>query len=488
MDKRLEIKQGPFNPTVESLQHFECPGWFRDAKFGMWSHWGPQSVPMYGDWYARHMYCEGTPQYMYHWRKYGHPSMFGYKDIVKLWKAENFDPAELMDLFVEAGARYFVSLAVHHDNFDNFDSVNNPWNSTKVGPMKDICRLWQAEAKKHGLPFGLSEHLAASYTWFTSPYDQDKTGPYAGVPYDGADPANRSYYRDNNNEFLTEDVSSWYTKNPRYHDDWFNRMKDIVDQFQPDILYSDGHEIPFGDVGYSIIAHLYNSSAALHGGKNEAVYNFKKLRDVYASLDSIEYVGVLGMERGLFDKPLTRPWQDDTTLGDWFYDVRAVYKKAEDVADTLVDVVSKNGNLLLNVPQKPDGTLDEETRHTLKKLSRWIKQNGDGIYGTRPYKAYKEGNTDIPSGVCREERATWLPTDFRFTQKPDTVFAFMMRAGTEERAVINALGRVHEREITSVQVSGRPVDFEQKDGALFVKLPGGLDKTIPVCVKAVFAR
>ena len=159
MNQSNEIAKGPFEPTLESLKKFECPEWFRDAKFGIWSHWGPQSVPMYGDWYARHMYMEGSPQYLYHWRKYGHPSKFGYKDIIKLWKAENFDPAGLMDLFVEAGAQVFRGQAMHHDNFDNFNSAHNPWNSVNMGPMQDICALWQAEARRHGLairPFGAS--------------------------------------------------------------------------------------------------------------------------------------------------------------------------------------------------------------------------------------------------------------------------------------------------------------------------------------------
>ena len=241
MSDSFKIKKGPFEGTVESLSKFECPQWFKDAKFGIWSHWGPQSVPMYGDWYARNMYIEGSEQYMYHYRTYGHPSKFGYKDIVKLWKAEKFDPAALMDLYVEAGAKYFVGQAMHHDNFDNFDSAHNPWNSTKVGPMKDISGMWKKEAKLRGLPFGLSEHLAASYTWLAASHGADKKGPYAGVPYDGADPANESLYRDNDSEHLiTDNGWNWYTKNPRYHVDWFNRIKDVIDKLQPDLLYSDG--------------------------------------------------------------------------------------------------------------------------------------------------------------------------------------------------------------------------------------------------------
>jgi len=251
-----KIKSGPFQPTVDSLKNYICPDWFRDAKFGIWSHWGPQSVPTYGDWYARHMYTEGHAQYYYHWRKYGHPSNFGYKDIIKLWKAENFDPAGLMNRYVESGAKYFVCQAMHHDNFDNFNSTYNPWNSVNLGPKKDICALWQTEARKHSLPFGLSEHLAASYTWLSASHGCDKTGPYAGVPYDGADPVNQSLYRDNDSEVLViGEATNWLTKNPKYHADWFKRIKDVIDKFQPDLLYSDS-ECPFGDTGLAIVAHL----------------------------------------------------------------------------------------------------------------------------------------------------------------------------------------------------------------------------------------
>ena len=487
MSKQYDIMKGPFEGTVESLRQFECPRWFRDAKFGIWSHWGPQSVPMYGDWYARNMYIEGSDQYRYHWRKYGHPSKFGYKDVVRLWRAENFDPAELMDMYVEAGARYFVGQAMHHDNFDNFDSKHNPWNSTKVGPMKDICALWQAEAKRRGLPFGLSEHLAASYTWMSASHGADKIGAYAGVPYDGADPANQSLYRDNDSEMLiTDDGWNWYTKNPEYHADWFRRIKDVIERFQPDLIYSDG-EVPFHETGYAMVAHLYNTSAVNHGGRNEAVYTFKQ-HGAKNMTEGITGIGVLDIERGLSEEPLAKPWQDDTSLGDWFYNVRDVYKTAGQIADTLVDVVSKNGNLLMNVTQKPNGTIDDEARFTLKKLGEWLKENGDGIYGTRPYRKHKEGKTELAGGAFQEGRAEWKPSDFRFTQKGDAVYANMMRTGGEEQATVQALGRNTEREIASVEVSGRPAEFEQKDGALLIRLPRGLSGDMPVCVKSKFIR
>ncbi len=483
MNEKLDICQGPFAPTVESLRTFECPDWFRDAKFGIWSHWGPQSVPMYGDWYARRMYLEGSDQYLYHWRTYGHPSKFGYKDLIPLWKAERFDPAELMDLYAKAGARYFVAQAMHHDNFDNFDSAHNPWNSTKIGPMRDICALWKAEAARHGLPFGLSEHLGASYTWMSASHGCDKNGPYAGVPYDGADPANQSLYRDNDSELLESPNGwQWYTRNPKYHMDWFRRIRDVIDKLQPDLLYSDG-EVPFGSVGYAMVAHLYNTSAARHGGCNQAVYNLKQ-HDVQNHTEGVAEIGVLDIERGLSAEPLPRPWQDDTSIGDWFYNVRDVYKTADDVADTLVDIVSKNGNLLLNVTQKPDGTIDDEARHTLNRLAAWMEANGEGIHGTRPYRRHKEGKSELAGGSFQEGKAAWLPSDYRFTCKGDAVYAFQMRPGQADHAVIETLGRLCEREVTAVTASGRPAAFTQKDGALLVELPTGLDRTMPVCLKA----
>ncbi len=438
---------------------------------------------MYGDWYARHMYVEGTDQYRYHWRTYGHPSKFGYKDLIPLWKAERFDPAELMDLYAKAGARYFVAQAMHHDNFDNFDSAYNPWNSTKIGPMRDICALWKAEAARHGMPFGLSEHLGASYTWMSASHGCDKTGPYAGVPYDGADPANQSLYRDNDSELLESPNGwQWYTRNPKYHQDWFRRIRDAIDKLQPDLLYSDG-EVPFGPVGYALVAHLYNSSAARHGGRNQAVYNLK-LHDVRDRTQGVAEIGVMDIERGLSAEPLPRPWQDDTSIGDWFYNVRDVYKTADDVADTLVDIVSKNGNLLLNVTQKPDGTIDDEARHTLNRLAGWMEANGEGIHGTRPYRQHKEGKTELAGGSFQEGKAAWLPSDYRFTRKGDAVYAFQMRPGQADRAVIETLGRLYEREVTKVTVSGRPAAFTQKDGALLAELPAGLDRAMPVCLKA----
>ena len=378
----LQITSGPFDPSWESLRQFQCPDWFRDAKLAFWSHWGPQSVPMYGDWYARHMYIEGHEQYLHHWRVYGHPSEVGYNDILPLWKAENFDPHGLMQLFVDASARYFVGQAMHHDNFDNFDSAHNLWNSVKIGPKRDIVAAWREAAQAHGLPFGLTEHQGASFNWFESNKGADKTGPYAGVPYDGSDPQFADlYYRNEGYPLQEGDTWNWYTTNEEFQRHWFRRIKDVIDKYQPDLLYSDGG-VPFGEIGRRIVAHLYNTSVAVHGS-NRAVYNQKDTDP------AIYTIGVLDIERGQRDDIDELPWQTDTSVGDWFYNVRDVYKTPGQVLETLVDIVSKNGNLLLNIPQRPDGTLDDECRFLLRRMAAWMPANGEGIFGTRPWQVLR---------------------------------------------------------------------------------------------------
>jgi len=312
------ILPGPFQPTWESLRTFQCPGWFRDAKFGIWSHWGPQSVPMYGDWYARHMYIEGHDQYRYHLRKYGHPSRFGYKDIVQRWQAENFDPDGLMALYVKAGARYFVAQAAHHDNFHNWNSSQHRWNAVNFGPKKDILGLWQAAARRAGLPFGFSEHMGATFSWFVPNKRADKTGPFAGVPYDGNDPAYEDLYLPNRGEKSFED-GVWYTANPWWHARWFGYVKELIDLYQPDLLYSDGG-VPFGEYGLNAIAHLYNTSASRHGGVNRAVYTQKDKNTAVLS------VGVYDIERSQAPGNFPFVWQTGTSVGDWFYNLRDVYK------------------------------------------------------------------------------------------------------------------------------------------------------------------
>jgi alpha-L-fucosidase len=420
---------------------------------------------MYGDWYARHIYLEGSDQYLHHWRIYGHPSKVGYKDIVPLWKAERFDPEGLMDLYVEAGAKYFFGQAAHHDNFDNWNSAHNRWNAVKLGPKKNIVKMWQDAAKRRGLPFGLSEHLGATFSWFCLNKGCDKAGPYAGVPYDGNDPAYEDLYLPNGEE-LKNEKRPWLTKNPWWHERWFRRVKDIIDRHHPDLLYSDS-EVPFGEVGLHAIAHLYNTSAKLHGGVNQAVYNQKDRNpEVYP-------VGVLDIERGGEADIFPQPWQTDTSVGDWFYNVRDRYKTPKHCVEMLVDIVSKNGNLLLNFPQRPDGTLDDECLYILKCMAKWIKVHGEGIYETRPWKKAQEGPTTPEGGAFKEDARAWTSEDYRFTAKGDKVYAFLLKWPEEGKALIKSFGRNTGPEVVNVNLLGfdGQVKYTQDDAGLHITLP-----------------
>lgn len=467
----MEIKKGPFEPTFESLRKYECPEWFRDAKLGIWSHWGAQSVPMYGDWYARGMYSEDHEQYRYHIRHYGHPSKFGYKDIVQLWKAENFEPEALMDMYVAAGAKYFVSQAMHHDYFFNYDSKIHRWNSVNMGPKKDIVALWKQAAADRGLPFGITEHLGATFSWWRLNKGCDKEGMYTGIPYDGSDPNYEDLYLRNrehddpNKQYW--DLDPWYSPNKWWHQRWFDIVQEVIDLYQPDLLYSDGG-LPFGDnmyeAGLHAVAHLYNTSAAVHGGVNLAVYNQKDRRqEIYS-------VGVLDIERSQEPDIKPAPWQTDTCVGGWFYDVRAIYKKPGHVIEIFVDIISKNGNLLLNIPQKPDGTIDDECMHILKEMARWNMVCGEGIYGTRPFRVSGEGHTCVHIEGFKEDAVSWNSSDYRFTVKDSTLYAFQMRWPENNRAVIKALSP--KDKVKSVRLLGfGRIPFEQPYGTLVALLP-----------------
>lgn len=464
------LQSGPFEPAWESLRTYRVPDWYRDAKLGIWAHWGPQCVPMFGDWYGKHIYHEGHPQYLHHWRTYGHPSKHGYKDIVRRWKAEQFDPDALMDLYVSAGAKYFVAQAVHHDNFDNWNSTHHEWNATKVGPMKNIVGLFESAARKRGLKFGVSEHLGASHSWFATNKRSDTTGPYAGIPYDGSDPAYASLYYSGHGSAKPGPENDWRIE-PWYSDDvefqklWFRRIKDLVDQHKPDLLYSDGG-VPWDRVGLSIVAHLYNLSIDRHG-ENLAVYNQKDANPgVYS-------IGVLDIERGNANEPASYVWQNDTCVGGWFYDVRQVYKTAPQVLETLVDCVSKNGNLLLNIPQRPDGSFDDECLHILKAMAAWMSINGEGIHGTRPWDVAIEGPSRIVSGHFKEDRIPWTTADFRFTSKGKTVYAFQMRYPEHRQAFVRSLGVTTGRKVKSASILGCPgkIVWRQLEDGLLVEFP-----------------
>ena len=405
---------GPFQPSWESLRHYQMPEWFRDAKFGIWSHWGPASVPGIGNSYPEEMYQQGSSSYKWHLAHYGHPAKVGYKDVIKSWQAEKFDPDRLMAKYKAAGAKYFVALASHHDNFDNFASTYNSWNSVRVGPHKDIVGLWRDAATRQGLRFGVSWHAdQRGWDYYTPSYGSDKSGPFAGVPYDGQDPANAALYNPPH-EPKTKPSPDWLER-------WTKRQTELIDLYHPDLLYYDGG-ISFPDAGgLQVVAHFLNANTRLHGGHSEAVLNTKD--------DNF----VRDYERGEPIMISPTPWQCDTSLGGWFFldnpiaDFHSRSKDTATVIHLLADIVSKNGNLLLNFPQRGDGSLYPECEKVLDGLAQWMPINGEAIFGTRPWLRNGEGPSNLPAAKYMNELKqplTWQ--DVRFTTKagPSMPFAW----------------------------------------------------------------
>lgn len=458
----VSVQAGPFRPTMESLKGYTYPEWFRDAKFGIWAHWGPQAVPMEGDWYARQMYEEGSKDYKDHLARFGHPSQHGYKDIIPLWKAEKWDPDRLMTLYKKAGAKYFVSMGTHHDNFFLWKSKLHRWNSVEMGPHRDVVADWQRAARKQGLKFGVSEHLAASFTWFQKSHGSDKTGPFAGVPYDGANPAYQDLYH-----FPAEPGDTgWNSNNPKFQRQWFNEIRELVDNYHPDLLYSDSG-VPFGnEVGLSLISHFYNTNAARHGGKVQAVYNCKQPSDGRWVQD---------IERGIQPKIDPNPWQTDTSIGDWFYNRNWKFQPPTWVIHRLVDNVSKNGNLLLNVVQRPDGSLDPEVESLLGELATWNKIHGEAIFGTRPWTVYGESKVKVRGGAFNEAYS-YTSRDIRFTTKGPVLYATAL--GWPEDRILHIRSLALKpgesiNQIRSIKLLGSkaPVTWRQTADELEVVLP-----------------
>lgn len=444
----IEIAKGPFQPTRESLKAYRIPTWFRDAKFGIWAHWGPQSAAEYGDWYARRMYVQGERQYDYHVKTYGHPTKFGFKDVVATWKADQFDPDHLMQLYKNAGARYFCSMGVHHDNFDLWNSKYQPrWNAVAAGPKKDIVGLFRKAALKQGMKFAVSEHLSNSYNWFATAHSSDKAGPYAGIPYDGADARDADLYHSLPKDY---DLSNLKATGPGAMsrvapDEWkqlyFRRIKDLIDQYEPDLLYTDGG-IPFDDYGLNLVAHLYNASAARNTGQAAAIYASKSRQDC------AEGTCLLDFERGLAQGIPDNPWQTDTCIGHWHYDkeATATYKSPKTIIDMLVDIVSRNGNLMLNFPLPNSGALDPEELRILAEITKWMAVNSEGIHGTRPWRMFGDGpiaTAPAPAaGAPRfneQTRKDLNAAEVRFTSKGTTLYAFVM-GWPEKETLIRPLG------------------------------------------------
>ncbi|MFB9841288.1 alpha-L-fucosidase [Mucilaginibacter ginsenosidivorans] len=500
------IASGPFEPTWESLQKYQTPEWFRNAKFGIWAHWGPQCQPEAGDWYARGMYQEGSWQYKIHLQKYGHPSKFGFKDVINEWKAEKWDPEELVSLYKSAGAQYFMALANHHDNFDLYDSkYQNQWNATKVGPKKDLIGGWAKAARNNGLPFGVSVHASHAWRWYEVAQRSDKSGPYEGIPYDGklskADgkgkwwdgldpqglyaqnhPLSQGSLDDNFNSDQWDWGNGVYPPTNAYIEKFYNRTIELINKYNPDVVYFDDSQLPLwpvSDAGLRIAAHFYNKSIKEHGDLR-VVLNGKKLNE------SQRKAMVWDIERGQANEIQPLPWQTDTCIGGWHYDralyERDGYKSAKTIVQTLVDIVSKNGNLMLNIPVRGDGTIDEKERKIIEEIGRWMKANSESIYATRPWKAFGEGPAQEEAAKLSEQGFNegkgkeFTYQDIRFAMKSDVVYATAMGWPEDGKLVIKSLAKTSEhfrREIQKIEwlPTRQSLSFERTENGLVVSLP-----------------
>ncbi|MBL4561626.1 MAG: alpha-L-fucosidase [Labilibaculum sp.] len=513
-----EMQTGKFEANWESLKQYETPEWFRNAKFGIWAHWGPQCQPEAGDWYARNMYVQGSDQYNFHKEHYGHPTEFGFKDVIHEWKVEKWDPEKLVALYKRAGAKYFFAMGNHHDNFDLWNSKYHEWNSVNVGPKKDILAGWAKAAKNNNLPFGVSIHSAHAWRWYETAQLSDTIGEYAGISYDGKltkkdgkgtwweglDPQ-QLYVQNHPLSEGSVDVgrihSQWDWENgatlpsEEYCLNFYNRTVDMINKYDPDLIYFDDTALPLwpvSKVGLDIVAHYYNSNMKRHDGDLEAVLFGKILTD-----EQKECM-VWDVERGAPDKIQEKPWQSCTCIGGWHYDRgvydRDRYKSAKTVVQILVDIVSKNGNLLLNVPVRGDGSIDEKELKVVEEITKWMDINSECIYETRPWYIYGEGpkaesaNPINAQGFNEGKGASYLSNDIRFTVKGDTLYAVVMEwPANNEEILIKSLASnspYFNDKLNEVKMlGGEIVSYKFDNEGLVVKLPSKSEMDAPLVLK-----
>lgn len=491
--KDVNVETGSFAPDWQSLGAWECPEWFKDAKFGIWAHYGPQCEAEDGDWYARFMYYAGSGQYNWHVAHYGNPSEFGLKDLCNEWKAEELDPDALIKLYKETGARYFMTLGQHHDNFDLWDSPYQEWNSVNMGPKRDIVKEWSVACKKYGLPLGVSMHGSHAWTWLepSQNYDGNLTkADGKGKWWEGYDP--QELYAQNHEHSKGWDNagsihSQWAWGNgaslpsEAYKRKFQNRVLQCINAYHPDMLYFDDTVLPFygcdESVGLNILSHYYNHRINSGSQSADVVVMGKILEDVHKE------AMLWDVERGVPDKPQEKYWQTCTCIGSWHYDInvynRNQYKSAQQVIDMLIDIVSKNGNLLLSVPIRGNGTIDEKERAVLAGIKAWMDQNSTSIYGTRPWKNFGEGPlAETSKGLNAQgfnESNDYSATDVRFVERNDTVFATIMRWPSGGPFTFKSFGFASEYfsgKVKGVRLLGYgKVRFKQSNDGLEVIVP-----------------
>jgi alpha-L-fucosidase len=452
-----------YEATWDSLRQYKVPEWYLDAKFGIFLHWGVYAVPAYSnEWYPREMYLRGNTVFEHHRARYGPQSAFGYKDFIPKLTAANWRPDRWAELFRKAGAKYVVPVGEHHDGFPMYDCSYTDWTAVKMGPRRDIVGDLAREVRKQGLKLGVSSHRAFNWSYYTFEPDFDTSNPlYSGLY--GKPHAPTRHIKDDPGE-LRQTVPQ------EYLDDWYHRTAEIVDNYQPDLMWFDFcFEGPEWEANRKRFAAFYYNRAE-EWGKGVAI-NYK--HQAYP-----EEVAVLDIERGLLDEIRPNFWQTDTSVGwkSWGYIENEKYKSIDGVVCELVDIVSKNGCLLLNVGPKPDGMIPEPAEKVLLGIGQWLGVNGEAIYGTRPWKIYGEGPNKLKAGYFgEEENKKFTGQDVRFTTGKKALYAICLDWPGEE-ARIKSLGsksEVSPGKISAVQLLGIDATLEstQTDDSLRVKMP-----------------
>ena len=457
--------QGPFQPTWDSLTQYTVPEWYQDAKFGIFIHWGPYCVPAYGnEWYPRSMYLQDSDVFKHHIENFGPQNKFGYKDFIPLFKAEKFDPAEWVNLFKDAGAKYVMPVAEHHDGFPMYATALSQWNAAQMGPKRDIIAELAEESRRQGLVFGLSSHRAEHW-WFMNggrmfPSDvqdeqyQDFYGPAAVSP----DNSNREEWR----------RLDWIPRpDAAYLDDWLARCAELVDKYQPQVFWFDWwiEQVVFKPYIQKFAAYYYNRSAEWQKGvainyKNEAFPPEAAVYDV---------------ERGKLPGINPHFWQTDTSVSykSWGYIHDDEFKPVGGMVHDLVDIVSKNGCLLMNIGPRPDGTIPDGAADRLRGIGAWLQVNAEAIYGTRPWDIYGEGDTPIPDGFKEKDQAAYTPKDIRYTRKGETLYAISL-GWPEHEWVCKSLGTGSSvKAVKQINLLGSqaPLTWQQKEDGLHITPP-----------------
>ena len=414
------IAQGPYSDTWESLCAYQVPSWYKAAKFGIFIHWGLFSVPAYAnEWYTRNMYMQGTREFEHHVKTYGPHKDFGLKDFIPMFKGEHFDPDAWAALFKEAGAQYVVPVAEHHDGFQMYRSSISHWNAAEMGPQRDVLGELKKSFEESGLTFGASSHRIEHW-WFL--------GHGKEFESDIHEPLKRGDFywpsmKEPEDQF---DIFSQPAPSEEYMQDWLARTCEIVDRFHPHVLYFDWWIQHSALRPYLKKAAAYYYNCMAEQGES-GVINYKHDAFLFGT-------AVPDVERGQFADVKPYTWQTDTSIGfdSWGYTTDNRYKKAQDILCDLVDIVSKNGNMLLNIGPKSDGTITMEEQDVLRSIGKWLKINGEAIYGSSTYKVCAEGPTKVEEGFFTDQKVkVFTPEDFRFTVQGGHIYAIALRGSDD---------------------------------------------------------